>query len=344
MRAVLALCSIPLAALTYHFIELPIRRGGNLFPKAIGLGLTMSVVAVAGLCIYLADGFYARFPTSIQDAYRDSQFVAHIGETLNCPKAIVSAAGSKKGLLCRSASNVTPTNVVWGDSHAAAFFQGLPRQDKSHNWLLLGATSCPPMAGVEIIDDNPDCAAVNRLVLEYLRSTPSIQTVVLVFFNNYSQTESYAADHIANKKGPENVFFRNFGRDRQSKTKAFNIGLSSAVEALQASGKHVVIVIDDPELPFFPKKCLARVLFPADDCRIPRAAIDQREHQARLLISDVAARHPGVEVFDPTSVFCNQDFCSPLKNGFLLYADSHHLGQHGSSIVAAVFLAFLRDT
>jgi peptidoglycan/LPS O-acetylase OafA/YrhL len=346
VRAVLALCSIPLAALTYHFIELPIRKGGNLFPKAISLGLTMSVVAAAGLCIYLADGFYAYFPAPVQETYRDIHRLADISETLNCPKAIISA-GVKKGLFCRSVGTGAPTSVVWGDSHAAAFFLDLPQQDQSNNWMLLGGTSCPPLVGVDLVDNNPDCVATNKLVLDYLRNTSSIKTVTLVFFDNYIQTESYAADHVARRNagigGIERTFFRNVGRDIQSKTKAFNVGLSSAVKALQASGKRVVIVIDNPELPYFPKKCLARNLLPAGDCRIPRAAVDQREYRERLLIADVAARHPGVVVFDPTSVFCNRDFCSPLKNGFLLYTDSHHLGQSGSSVVTAAFLGFLKN-
>lgn len=77
-RIILVLCSLLLAVLTYHFVEKPIRKGRNLFPKAMVLGLTMSAIAVVGLCGFLTNGFFSTYPAYVQMGFRDTAIFSGI--------------------------------------------------------------------------------------------------------------------------------------------------------------------------------------------------------------------------------------------------------------------------
>jgi hypothetical protein len=58
----------------------------------------------------------------------------------------------------------------------------------------------------------------------------------------------------------------------------------------------------------------------------------------------LSRRRSDLFVFDPFEVLCgaSQDYCTPLRNGRLIYRDDSHLTEEGSELLVAPFEAFLR--
>ena len=339
-RIWLVLVSVLLAWITYRLIELPIRTGAGITLKTVGLGFGMATMALAGLAVYLSEGMPSRFSKDnlalIQDV---TNYGSGPDDRTNCPSEL--RATTLRTGYCRGSSARGSSAVVWGDSHAERFFEGVANLDDTRSWLLLGASSCPPVVGIEVLTaDRQNCSAVNSDVVKFIDGNAAIDTVVLVFFGNYIMTDAYAADHLAGP-GPSTISITVPGTPQLGKTDSFAFGLGAAVASLQSSGKRVVIIIDDPELPFFPKRCVSRPFVTPDVCVISRADVERRQHDFRAVIDSVVKQHPGVIVFDPLKLFCNEEVCSPVKDGVMLYSDSHHLSQRGSAEVASNFLTIL---
>ena len=335
LRAFLILVSVLLAWITYRLIERPARTGGGFRLKTIGLGFAMATIALAGLGVYLTGGVPSRFSHDYLMRLQDVTNSGPIDDQTNCPSEL--RATSLQTGFCRGSSARPATAVVWGDSHAERFFEGVAKLDDTRSWLLLGASSCPPVIGIEVSEaDRLNCKAINSDVAKFIDGSEAIGTVIMIFAN-YTE-DDYAADAVAN---PIPVTIAAPGLPALDKIDSFALGLGTAVASLQSNGKRVIIIIDNPELPFFPKQCLSRPFVTPVDCFVSRADVDRRQHNARAIIGSVAKDHPGVMLFDPLGLFCNEETCKPIKNGVMLYFDSHHLSQRGAEEVADKFLKVL---
>jgi len=335
LRVFLVLLSVLLAWITYRAIERPIRTGAWGIPKTIGLGVAMTSIALAGLGMYLTQGAPSRFSPDDLMRLQDVTDFGPADDETNCPSEL-RATALQTGF-CRGSSAKPATAVIWGDSHAERVFEGVANLEDTRSWLLLGAPSCPPVIGIEVSEaDRLNCKEIDNEVAKYIARNAQIDTVVMTFAN-YTE-DDYAADAVAD---PIPVTIAAPGIPTMNKVDAFALGLGGAVTALQSKGKRVVIVIDNPELPFFPKQCLSRPFVTPRDCFVSRAEIDRRQHNARAIINSVAKDRPGVMLFDPLELFCDEKTCEPIKNGVMLYFDSHHLSQRGAEKVASQFLTVL---
>jgi peptidoglycan/LPS O-acetylase OafA/YrhL len=335
LRVCLVFVSVLLAWVTYRLIERPVRTGAGMTPKTVGLSLGMATMTLAGLGVYLTQGVPSRFS---QDYLMRIQDVTNWGpgpdDQTNCPSGL--RATSLRTGYCRGSSARGATVVVWGDSHAERLFEGVAKLNDTRSWLLLGEASCPPVVGIKVLYDGSNCEAVNGDVLKFIDGNAAIDLVVMIFANYIG--DDYAADAVAH---PIKLDITVPGIPSLGKTDSFAFGLGAAVASLQSSGKRVVIIIDNPELPFFPKQCLSRPFVTPEVCLISRADVERRQHDSRAVIDSVLKQHPGVMLFDPLGLFCNEETCSPIRNGVMLYFDSHHLSQRGGAEVASRFLNVL---
>jgi hypothetical protein len=329
--------SLLLAWMTYLFIELPIRKSSRGFFTILSLCCGMAATALFGIIIYLENGIPSRLSADALAAIQDVTNHPAFENMANCPAALQGTALNTG--YCRSSRPLAATAAVWGDSHASRFFDGITSVDTSSSWLLLGASSCPPVLGIEVLDDRSNCAAVNEVVANYLRSTPAVDIVVLVFFGNYLASDDYAADHVGTSVGPSKVTIKVDGERILDKANGFAIGLEGTVDFLESIGKRIIIVVDNPELPFFPKQCVPRPFVGVQRCSISIQDVKRRQHSFRDVIHTISQRHRDLVVFDPLDVFCDNQKCTPERNGVILYFDSHHLSLRGSKLVAEKFMS-----
>ena len=336
LKLALVATSFLLAWLTWRYVETGIRRSRNPHTAARLVGVLASV-SLCGVIVFATGG--AEFRPAYKNSRAAIQDVSSHFQGVDCgfPHADLN--------LCSQSKPGPVDAVVIGDSHAEAMFPGLA-SDPNRNWLVLGNTSCAPVLGVvfEITagPSRPDCAKKMQRVEKYLRDPASPRIVVLAFYGYYAETSAVAADHIEAGLGPAAITIES--DPPQSKQQAFGLGLSNMIQVALGQERSVYLVIDIPELPFFPRDCIREAATGMGDCVVPRKAIHSRQSGLRNIVSGLAAKWPAVRIFDPLPIVCGTGDCVPVRSDFSYYLDSHHMSIRGSQIVDRPFLALIDET
>lgn len=337
--------SVVLAWLTYKLVEKPVRFGRNARVKTVVAAVLLAAVGLAGFTTYKKEGLDFRagvqdFSTNARDLSWDlSDFkYGKCDETLIKQDPIV-------GYCSLSKPGDTPTMAIIGDSHADSIFHGIAKND-DRTWLLIGNSSCAPVTGVDIrVGDFAECKKLIEKSVDYVSTSETINTVVLSFFGNYALDSNYAADHRGKGNGLEKVEITSDIFKSKSKIDLFYLGLEHTVSQLEKAGKTVVITIDMPELPFYPRSCIDRPLVKKiNDCVIPRNEVDQRQTVQRTIIGKLVLTHPKIKVYDPIGMLCDETLCRAVIDEVTFYRDSHHLSLRGSNLYGKRFLTWLEDT
>nr|WP_274704742.1 acyltransferase family protein [Aquabacter cavernae] len=109
--------------------------------------------------------------------------------------------------------------------------------------------------------------------------------------------------------------------------------LATAVEAITAAGKPVLLVAPPGTFPNGGGRCLVRRAFMgADDsmCGTTRAASDAEGRATEQALEALAKGHKDVAVFMPRALFCDEQSCHPRTGDVPLYYDGGHLNVEGS--------------
>jgi peptidoglycan/LPS O-acetylase OafA/YrhL len=336
IRISAVLISIALGWLTYRFVEKPIRFSGHVRPKAIVSGVLMMVIGFAGFGIYEHDG--ENFRNDVEKAQDLFQRPVHY---TRC------SAGPIKLSYCSLSSNHVPTRAIFGDSHAAHLFPGIAELDKNNTWLLIGNYSCPPIVGIKVTPPPnlpQDCQKKSEAALEAILKFPSIDTVVISFTSTYTSETAFSAREKAAHFDSASIELSRPGLGPSpDKVGLFYSGLEMAVTALEQKGKSVVIVIDVPELPFFPRDCIRQSLFLGvnQPCKLPKSMALESQKNLRAMLGKLTMAHTGVRLYDSFNQFCGQENCNFENNDMLFYRDSDHLSLRGSIYFAKYFLNWM---
>ena len=325
IRLSIILFSIVLAHITYKFIENPIRFRNNNRTKVFSLITSMVLIGYVSYNISFTSGLSFR---KIAKQTQDFEYNPNIDGYLQCNfKDIVLN-------YCMISNTKNPNSIIIGDSHAKDKFHGLVNLDNKNNWMLLGHDSCPPVLGVSVEGDQKGCEEKFKFIIEFVSKNKNIKNVVLSFYGNYFKNEAYAADHLKNKFGPDNIKFSS-STFIGNKNNLFYNGLNSAIKKLTENEKLVTVFIDVPELPFFPKDCFRNIL---KKCVISKDEVMKRQMDFRYIVDRLKNSNPNLRIFDPIEMFCNKKECTYKKNDVILYRDSHHLTLRGSNLFAELFI------
>jgi peptidoglycan/LPS O-acetylase OafA/YrhL len=308
--------SVVLAIITYQFIETPIRRS-NLDLRQIAL-LPISLVSlcILGLYGYSTRGLDWRFrdEQAFNDVLPSSDFVRIDQKCLQTyGDAFVEGILPKRDFcLSTSATNDGPVLLI-GDSHASMLYRGFVDLGV-RNIVHLGRGSCPP-----ILDLDPNvtwyrCQPTVNGVIEYLRNSTASLVVLTGVFQRY---------------------FDGTYKIRQTKDE-LDSSIHKWFEALGNSKKRILVVLDNPSLPFEPKQCMRR---PIDlhqrlDCSFDRAVYDKQAEPYKQMFKTDAASYPNVALLDASQFFCDDSRCHATNQDGLLYtSDDNHLSLRGARIV-----------
>ena len=322
--------SFLLAYLLYRFIEDPIRRRSfRLSRQLLGRIILSSVLLVAITPIVM----YA-MPAQIdfKEARRTNYGFSEACEY----KSLFTP-----NYACQNKEN--PDLLVWGDSYAMHLVPGVAKEWKTGGVIQATKSQCGPFLGlaprliVKLEQGNfidqvwaESCISFNKSVIDFLRITPSIQTVVLSSpFGQYVTKENY--QHVV-LEGEEFI-------SKPVSSATVLSSMQSTVEEIRKLGKRVVLVAPPPSSDFNIGGCLERQLSGAvafggrPDCVIDRADYESKRTNV-IDFLNLTAVNADISVirFDPW--LCDASVCKTLLDGIMIYRDGGHLSYAGSELMA----------
>jgi len=323
----LSTAAVPLAYLSYRFIEQPFRRGGAYVaaprkvltvalagPVAVAL---VSAVAIApAQTVPAGSGVAPEFrptlspsgartvPSNLRPTLQDvSEDVASIYDD-GCHRSV----GSTDADGCvESEDSDAPRVVLFGDSHAANWHPALAAL-AGQGMIRLDSRTKSSCASADITAaDYTECATWREGVIASLRRDPPD----LILLGNY------AASHTAGAQDPRATWFD---------------ALRATIDRLPDSSR-VVVLTDIPTFDATPAICLSSHLDDAAACSAERRhALDAETRGAE---QDLAGQS-GVELVDLTDYLCDADTCPAVIGDTLVYRDEHHLTATFSKALAPV--------
>jgi peptidoglycan/LPS O-acetylase OafA/YrhL len=331
--------SVLLADATYRFVERPFRFPRHA-PARDWRWLPAASLAACGvaLAVWLAGGFPGRTYFAVDPFYW--------GDARFRNDACVAAYRGPYDY-CMLAPGGAPTAMLIGDSHANHYYPGLAKSLRARGDVLLhlGGGGCVPSEGVDSHDarERPGkCPGMIGSAIAHALADPRIRHVYLAGrFSLYFEGEGFGA--APGEAGKRWVIRSMIGvLDAQAIAApqvALDVALERTVRRLIEAGKRVTVMMQVPEFAFDPKNCVR--VRPVDafrdvraSCRMELSQLNVRQGPSRERLQGLAARVPGLELFDPHGVLCSEGVCNVLDlERRVLYRDSHHLTEHGSFAV-----------
>jgi peptidoglycan/LPS O-acetylase OafA/YrhL len=323
--------SVPLAWITYRYVERPIRQGESNGLKVFALVSVMASAFLAGLFIYRQDGFPARQSLKWSEVQR---------MRANSPdnhQQCMNLYGLKGPIrFCHLSDVSQPSIALIGDSHATVLFEGLSELLAKEGQgllnvggrLFLDVQTYPPGNKDEIENYQGGIRAT-----EFVAKEDSISTVIVVSRGPFYLSGTWIFKLISNP-------------DISDREEVWEIAMRQTLDSMVSKGKKIVFVLDNPELDFDPAKCFTRPFRltrqDPDACSTSRARYDTEHGAYRALIFRILKDYPDVKVFDSAAYLCDEQRCRGKSEGRVLYADSNHLSTEGSRYLAKELLQVIR--
>lgn len=303
----LLLTCVAISYVSYRYIERPIMFSKRTAARYL-IALAGTLV-IASLLIHHWQGVPARLSDTVlaysagADDYSRRRPTCHRTDQFNPPLEQSCLYGDQ---------TATPALAMWGDSHGVELAEAIGERLAPRHGSVLGMTysSCPPALNFKA-PLQKGCEAFTAKALEFLVNSESIQTVFLAAYYE---------------------FYLNSPADR-----AFLNGLTEAATALASSGKQVIIVASNPEIPGVSiPQAAARLAMIG---QVDSLSVTMKEHEAysataRNHLESLASTLDNVAIFDPTSALCHGGRCPMVMSGKPLLFDDNHLSRTGAAIVA----------
>jgi hypothetical protein len=319
--------SIALAWLQYNYIENPIRKAH------IAPSWSRAAMVAAGSGVLMLVPFLFLISPFAHQEYADIRR----GNTGLSPTCAFSGRFQPSDQ-CQTSSN--PKILVWGDSYAMHLVPGIKNEIGSDGLVQATKYVCGPLLGLAPIANytgatqnrnwSEGCMGFNDSVVEYLKKTPSIQTVVLSsVFKQYMTPEDFN-----NLRRTDNGLQESAGS-----VEAALEGLGRTVKAGRDLGKTVVVIAPPPAMDWDAGRCAERllrkmvVLGSDADCTIKDGDYQKkRESVISFLQKTPALLDLGVISFDE-ALKVNGGYRSVIDNE-VIYISNGHLSYGGAELLS----------
>lgn len=302
----LVVVSLLLADLTYRFVEQPFRISPYFTRNALAsvvAGVTVSLGA-AGFAL-LAQKTFARPVILLSSGQKlDYREMWDDRPRIYEERCLLRHTVTEDGPCTYGDPTGKKRIVLFGDSHAAAWFPALDKAAADAHWQLLvrAKASCPSM------DIPVWSTALNRAYHEctewrenVLKEVAASKPEIVVLANSSSQD---VMDHHGELL------------DSNDKEEAQLAGELAVVRRLLQSGTSVVLLHGAPPMPVDPRQCLLanpgheeKCSWPKVKTRFPRGSYDD----------------PRVLNFDLTAAICPGAVCELVRDGMIVMRDKAHM-------------------
>ena len=351
LSAGLIALSVGVAWVSLLLVENPVRRGkiGGLALFS-GYALSSAAVLALGAFVYLKDGLIERFGPEIRPA-----ILATRGFHQDWSRCETPADGPFAGIeVCPIGPEGPPQVLIWGDSHARAFKEGLERLafESDTPALLIWRGGCPPLVGVAKDEtastrfEDEACTDHNtRMAAALADLPPSIGTALLIgrwaYYANGAGVGRDAENLIALAPSETATF------TAESRPEILQGGFRQTLNILESAGLETYILRQPPEIFFFAARDAARTLAygqaDMDELAATSGRTSRADLEARNAAIDMVLSGLGVPVIDSWPPLCSDTACQALRDGQVLYFDNNHVTNGGAITIRDIFAPVFAD-
>ena len=345
LSAALIALSIALAWVSLRLVENPVRRGGIRAPALVsGYALASTAVLGMGAVLYLRDGLIERFGPDTQPA-----ILATRDFNQDWSRCYTPDEGAFAGIrICPIGPDRAPEILIWGDSHARAFKEGLEHAAFENNVpaLLIWRGGCPPLLGLEKDEtaatrfEDEACTAHNADIAQALDALPpSVTTALLIGrWAYYAEGGGIGAD-ADNKVTLSAAETADFSGETPAEL--LQGAFRQTLGAMQGAGLNTFVLRQPPEIPGFSARDAARALaYGQQDLSELAATMGQSSRadlEARNARVDRILAGLGTSVIDSWPPLCSSEACSALHDGQVYYFDNNHVTNGGAIAISDIF-------
>ena len=334
LRIIIIFASIVLSWATYIFIERPLRSKKYTRPQFIFLIAIMVFIGLLGLINFETNGTIARLASQEKRVTISQNFATIFAPQEgydNCKKAFPQWDKNTDSHCFIQKPEGSNTIAVIGDSHAAHLLTGLIRKLPPSEGVVLFPASCAAPF-IDIATATRERSAQNvrkdayKLInsaYNYIINDKNIKTVILSHLPKCSYSDAIDIEN-PNVTDPsvamENAFHR-------------------TIQKLEQAHKKIIIVLDNPFLPYSPTACVGRnilMLQNNDKCSFPRQMWESipAYDWYKNIVENQYKLDMNISYYDTSKYLCDNKYCYISKNGNILYKDTNHLNLYGSLYVA----------
>lgn len=322
--ALALICAVGLAAVSWKFVEQPLRRApGSTQLVLLSSGAALVAVAAVAGTLYLSGGLPARAssPTLLSEsALRDVNPLRS--------KCVAGTSQHKPPQGCTFGKGDARW-VVWGDSHADAVTPGFVELAGKRGVQLveMAKHSCPPLLNPRSLSLNAHCLSFNQSSLTNIASVKPDLVVVAARWGVILQPSF--ADF-----SPEG------GAVDARKAALLRKDLTATLIALRTTvgpGSRILVIGPIPEARIPVAKCRARAQFTRQDVGRLCPDINRNAYNQWSGAVDDALRSASAEAgaiyLSPAIYLCDHQICPTAVEGAPNYFDDNHLTGRGARIL-----------
>jgi peptidoglycan/LPS O-acetylase OafA/YrhL len=333
--------SIGLAAITYAYIEHPVRFSHTTMVKTWTLAIMMLGVGAIGWAVqnqyiisYMPEFTMPRASQIIQRQDCRNLFFLQTAYTLD-------------DCTIRTGPTEQSEYIIVGDSHAFILASGMIAS--SPNQVVLYANmGCLPLIGINRPSMN--CKKTDELpnVFQYLREHPTVHKHrYIIIAGRFAYIEPRSLNHNVVINEPLSMNGLSTAETITHPEKIIETGLRNNLTMLSDLPNTTIVIFHQiPELQFSPKNCARLSLLTQSDalqtldgiCQTPSTAVLQHFSRYRYAVQKVLVDYPHVKEFNTDSVFCDDTTCFSSINNSLAYFDHNHLNLEGAKHVAQLLM------
>ena len=300
-KTMMVLASLALGAISYHYVEQPVRLRRDLWtPRRLIVSSGIAFASLLGFVAlaFLDNGFPKRLPEYL--------LTAEMARSTNTPRdeCFRNSNSIKKtpGFYCSFGSEEAagkPTAILWGDSFANQYLEPISSAAFANGIHGLIATQSGCRAFIEDSSGNSGdqkaCREFNRSTLDFVVGQPQPSIIVLG---------------------------SNWGNGREA---------SALVDRLLYSGKIVVLIMPLLNVGFdVPQRWIENQIRAGHAVKEWKVKADPGLMMQELRDDFVQIMHthrnnPRVIAVDPLSVICEHDYCYLVRNGQANFRDTAHI-------------------
>lgn len=319
---VLAFLSIPLAYLSYRYIEKPFRTKGTFSRKQVfSYSIIGSLAFITiGLAGYLTNGFDGRVINGVFPAHK---LKVNHGLSETCEGEFTLSPD------CRTDDK--PEILIWGDSYAMHLVQGIVASKPDAKIIQMTKSVCGPFFDIAPVNEpkypvswGKDCLEFTAKVRIWLKGNDTVKYAVLSSpFHQYLSKNS----QLLLRSGEL------ISADTELVAKEFE----KTLYELKQQGITPIVFSPPPSTGFNIGGCLAKTEWRGmslDNCNFENREFSQKYLLADELLKLIDKNHSVVFLRD---LICDDTRCRAHFDNIFLFRDSGHFSHEGSAALGEKF-------